>query len=184
LDRALKKCLAKDPEERWQSARDVKHALECIQEPANVAIHSHNRRELAGYALALCLAAGLAALYLRQQSPSPSSGRISFTLAPPEKAAFRGGSAAAISPDGSRIAADITSNGGPSGVWIRPLGSLFWHPVTGTTQASGRPAWSPDGQSLVINNLHSLEKLDLLPGHARLCAPGTACIALRGVPGA
>jgi Tol biopolymer transport system component/tRNA A-37 threonylcarbamoyl transferase component Bud32 len=172
LDRVLKKCLAKDPEQRWQSARDVKHALECFQEPAVVALRSRNRRELAGYGLALCLAAGLAALYLRQQAPPPSSGRISFTLAPPEKAAFRGGSAAAISPDGSRLAADITSSGGPSGIWIRPLDSLLWHPVRGTTQASGRPAWSPDGQSLVINNLQSLERLDLSAGSRQTLCSG------------
>ena len=33
LDRVVRTCLAKDPEERWQSARDVKHALACIALP-------------------------------------------------------------------------------------------------------------------------------------------------------
>lgn len=40
LDRVVRTCLAKDPEERWQSARDVKHALQCIQEPATAVIRA------------------------------------------------------------------------------------------------------------------------------------------------
>jgi serine/threonine protein kinase len=34
LDRVVRKCLAKDPEERWQSARDLKDELQWIAEPA------------------------------------------------------------------------------------------------------------------------------------------------------
>ena len=32
LDRAMKKCLAKDPEERWQNARDLRDELKWIAE--------------------------------------------------------------------------------------------------------------------------------------------------------
>jgi eukaryotic-like serine/threonine-protein kinase len=171
LDGVVRISLAKDPEERWQSARDVRHALECIQESANATTHSSNRRELAGYALALCLAAALAFLYFHHEDRPLTSGRMSFTLPPPEKTAFRGASAIAISPDGSRLAAAVTATGGPSGIWIRPLDSLSWRPVAGTSQTSARPAWSPDGQSLVISNLQKLERLDLSGGsHQTLCS--------------
>lgn len=131
LDRVVRTCLAKDPEERWQSARDVKHALECValppvQEVASAAGRRHSRRELAGYALALCLAVAGAILFFRQTEQPASNARAMFTIPPPEKAAFQGGSAVAISPDGSRLVATARSPDRNFGLWIRPLDSLAW----------------------------------------------------------
>ena len=35
LDRIVKRCLAKDPEQRWQTARDLKHELEWVREDSS-----------------------------------------------------------------------------------------------------------------------------------------------------
>ena len=175
LDRVVMTCLAKDPEERWQSARDVKHALECIafesvKAPAGAA-GPRRHRELAGYALALCLASALVILYFRQTDRPASSARILFTVPPPEKAAFQGGSAAAISPDGSRLVAAFRSPDSRAGLWIRPLDSMAWQPVPDTAVGT-RPAWSPDGQSLVFAGLTVLQKVDLSGGPRQTLCSG------------
>ncbi|MDQ6706225.1 MAG: protein kinase, partial [Acidobacteriota bacterium] len=197
LERVVTTCLAKDPEERWQSARDVKHAIECValesSKPARAATRSSNHREWAAYAVALCLAAALAFMYLHRTGGQTANARMLFTLQPPEKAAFIGGSAPAISPDGSRVVAAGRSTENRNGLWIRPLDSLGWQPVPDTYSAS-RPAWSPNGQSLVFVSLTRLQKVDLSGGPSQtLCsgynfstpswgATGVILVALRAGP--
>jgi serine/threonine protein kinase len=59
LERVVKKCLAKDPDDRWQSARDIKTTLEWIDEgedPAASSTLKHNPwRERAAWMLGLVL---------------------------------------------------------------------------------------------------------------------------------
>ena len=67
LNRLLQRCLAKDPDERWQSARDVKAALDLIVEPAvcryqPAPTRSARQRTLGPWLVAGVMAAGLAAL--------------------------------------------------------------------------------------------------------------------------
>jgi eukaryotic-like serine/threonine-protein kinase len=63
LERVIRRCLEKDPDERWQSARDVKHALEWMaQETATpVAAPAGTPRLWQGLAaISILIAAGLA----------------------------------------------------------------------------------------------------------------------------
>jgi serine/threonine protein kinase len=75
LDRLLQRCLAKDPDERWQSARDVKAALDLIVEPTIAApapIVRAPRRAPWPWLTAATLAAalgGLALVHFRERPP-------------------------------------------------------------------------------------------------------------------
>ncbi len=174
LERVVKTCLAKDPDERWQSARDVKHALEGIaleriEAPAIAVTGRPTRRELAGYALALCLAAILTWVYFRQGDP-PANSRIVSSIQLPEKAAFRGNFAVAISPDGMRLAASVISSGHFS-LWVRSLDSPAWEAVP-ETEGAGQAAWSPDGRSVLLNISQSLLKIDLSGGPRQTMCTG------------
>jgi eukaryotic-like serine/threonine-protein kinase len=109
LERVLKFCLAKDPEDRWQSARDLRQELQWVAEGAAVAPSvgaSHDSR-LAWILAAVLLIAlgGLAFLHLRETPPIPAAAR--FTIAPPEQTRIAPGppwgSPLAVSPDGRRI---------------------------------------------------------------------------------
>ncbi len=167
LDRVVKTCLAKDPEERWQSAHDVKSELQWIGEagsqagaPAVVVSKRKNRERLAWIcAAAAALAAGLfAAGYFRR---SPREGKpILATLAPPEKLVV---SDLVLSPDGSKLAFCAARPGGSPGLWIRSLSEPAAKPVPGAEDAIF-PFWSPDGRFVAFFGQGALKRVDAAGG--------------------
>jgi eukaryotic-like serine/threonine-protein kinase len=94
LERAVKKCLAKDPEERWQSAGDLSSELRCISESgsqAGVAIPPpvrSQRKLLRWVALALVAAAGILSGFLLRRPAAQPALRVAINL-PPAAASFR-----------------------------------------------------------------------------------------------
>jgi serine/threonine protein kinase len=109
LDRIVRRCLAKSPDDRWQSAGDLQNDLEWITEtgskagvPAPVAARRRNRERLAwimaGVAGMLLLAASTAAFMLRKPH-EPVEAR--FQIPVPNKLSFHWYDLPAVSPDGS-----------------------------------------------------------------------------------
>ncbi|MDQ2979133.1 MAG: protein kinase, partial [Acidobacteriota bacterium] len=168
LDRLIRRCMAKDAERRWQSARDVALELEEIRETGEVAPSEasrapRRRREAAGWlAAALLLLALLGALVLprRAWGPAPAAS-IRFTILPPPGAAFQG--MLAISPDGRRLAFVATTSDGRDLLWIRPLEALESRALEGTDGAA-YPFWSPDGRFVAFFAQRKLKRIDLLGG--------------------
>jgi eukaryotic-like serine/threonine-protein kinase len=76
LDRVLKTCLAKDPEERWQTARDLRRELDWIANPPAESAPTAGPRRLLPWAVAVVL--GLAAVigWLRALRPESQSSPI------------------------------------------------------------------------------------------------------------
>ena len=147
LERLVKMCLAKDPDERWQAAHDVKLQLQWLLEgglgagiPAPVTVRRRTR-EYAGWAVAALLVALLFALgyYLR---PRPQPEQIRSSLLPPPNASFLPYNFA-ISPDGSRLAFVALGPDGKTALWVRGLSSSNAQQLTGTEGAI-YPFWSPD----------------------------------------
>jgi len=160
LDRVVKTCLAKDPEDRWQSAADIKRELGWVAEgppvgvPGTAATAWRNRERVAWAVsgiLLLALLGSLAAL-LRIARSQPAAAPVTrFSILPPGKSTFTApgetaSSQPALSPDG-RALAFVAYAGGRHLIWIRPLGSLTAQALDGTEYGS-YPFWSPDGQSL------------------------------------
>jgi serine/threonine protein kinase len=123
LDRALKRCLEKEPDNRWQTARDLKAELEWIASApvSGSAVPSPNRKSrlvwvLGAVACAVAIAlASLAYIHFREAG-MPELAGVQFQVTPPEKSAvdyFK------LSPDG-RSLAFVTGDR----LWIRPLNSL------------------------------------------------------------
>jgi Tol biopolymer transport system component len=152
LDHVLKRCLAKDPEERWQSALDVKAELEWAGRglEANEAAPAFARRRIWPLlTAAIALAIGLAAVSFVHFREKPAEAPLlRASIVPADNAKFdpRYGPVA-ISPDGSRIAF-ISDSGGAHRIWVRPLESTSAFPLAGTEEALPRPFWSPDGGSV------------------------------------
>jgi eukaryotic-like serine/threonine-protein kinase len=148
LDRVVKTCLAKDPDDRWQSARDLAQELKWIAEggsqagtpmPASTPPKSRERIAWLVAAVFLAAAALLATPYVFHRSPV-EPGITRFNIPPPEKATF--GDSSAISPDGRLLAFTAKETDGKVGLWIRPLDSVTPKVLGGTHGAnslSGHP---------------------------------------------
>ena len=143
----LRTCLERDPDERWQSARDLKHALRWAAQtavpPPPTKSHAWMSWAIAGIAVASLLGVLV--------WPRPgASGRepIRFTFEPPDNTTLvRNNRDAALSPDGRRIALVLKDASGTNAVWVRPLNSQVLRRIDGTDDASSI-FWSPDGQFL------------------------------------
>ncbi len=162
FDRIIVKCLARDPDDRWQSAADLRTQLQWIGEtPAAPAAAAPRRATLpwAVAALLLLVAAGVSLLHFREAPPPKRLLKLS--LLPPEKSSI--GGPIALSPDGSRLAFPGTGPDGRSVLWVRPLDSLTARPLPGTEGAIF-PFWSPDGRSLGFFTYGKLKRIDIAGG--------------------
>jgi serine/threonine protein kinase len=170
LDRVVKTCLAKDPDDRFQTAHDVRLQLQWIEEggsavglPAPVAARRKSREKLAWTLVPLAALAAAAAtlLVIRLRSEPPRIVRSS--LLPPEKSsfAFEFGPMA-LSPDGRRVAFVATSSG-INMLWVQLLSGVSAQPLAGTDGASN-PFWSPDSRFLGFFADRKLKKIEASGG--------------------
>jgi Tol biopolymer transport system component len=149
LERVVRTCLAKDPEERWQSAADIKRELCWVEEgsSAGVAAPGLPRRSARlfpwAFAAVALLVSGAALLRYRNRT-SVFAGPMRSSIVLSDKSAVR---AVALSPDGTRLAFIARDASGKNLLWVRPLDSLAEQPIPGTENPSF-PFWSPDGRSI------------------------------------
>ena len=158
LDRTVKICLAKDPDERFQSAHDVKLQLEWIREagsqagvPAPVVAHRKSRERIAWAAVGFVTLVSIALAYgFIARAPQPARAIIS-EISPPANArfSFSGGMGGSpiLSPDGQRLAFLASDANNRVLLWVRSLDSTMAQALEGTEGASF-PFWSPDSRSL------------------------------------
>jgi serine/threonine protein kinase/Tol biopolymer transport system component len=179
LDRVVKKCLAKEPEKRWQAASDVCDELKWIAEggsqatlasaAATKSIRARWRgAPLWGVAFLLLAAVTSIVIWNRKSSSSINSlpvSRIAITLPPSQPlAGLELGSALALSPDGTRLVY-AARQGGAQQLYLRPLGGLEAQPVRGT-EGGIEPFFSPDGQWLGFFADGKLKKIAVTGGEA------------------
>ena len=154
LETLLRTCLEEDPDERWQSAHDVKRALDLARQtsvPPPPATRYHWAVWIAA-AVVLVAAATFSAVWSRR-APA-AADVVSFAIYPPEKTAFSADPNVtlnvpqfALSPDGRTLAFVAGTAGGAPMLWVRPLAEVTARMLPGTENAS-RPFWSPDNRWL------------------------------------
>jgi len=173
LDLLIRTCLAKDPEERWQSLHDVAVLLQRLLEesPAEAGTRPaapRSRLPWGAAALATVAALVLAIGYWRREKGQ--TGAIQFQVTAPERTIL--GEALTISPDGQKLVFPATVADGQTPLWVRTLGSLAAYPLPGTEGAS-TPFWSPDGRYLAFFAQGKLRKTDVAGGQPQtLCEAG------------
>ena len=165
LDRLIRRCLAKDPEDRYHCMRDLVLDLRTPPKEATTVATTANHWKWATVACAtLAIAAGIFAS--RKAGDAPSQMKLDVN--PPSGSTFAdlsiiGGSA--ISPNGKTLAFVVMDAKGKALLYLRPLDSLEARALPGTEDA-GRPFWSPDSKSLGFGSNGKLKRIDVDGGVA------------------
>ncbi len=164
VERVLNRCLEKDPEGRWQSARDLKAALEWIVSAAAPPAPRHSRT---AWILAAILALTSAVLAWLHWGPEfPLARLVALTEAGAEQVpqltlfdregrklgavgAPADYSNPALSPDGKRLAVSVRDSTGKRDIWIVDLMKGGQMRLTSDPADETNPVWSPDGSEIV-----------------------------------
>jgi len=178
FERLVTTCLQKNPEERYQSAQDIKLELQWIaldrSSPAvaTATPEPAKKKERIGWAAAVVAAivVGAAAAILFYH-PAQSVRSIRAVIDPPEKTTLNltGDSAGppVLSPDGASIAFAATAADGKTALWVRPTNTLEARMLPGTAGAMF-PFWSPDSHSVGFFAESKLKTIDLTGGSAQV----------------
>ena len=170
LERVIKKCLAKDPDERWQSASDVASELNWIAEGGTQATETgrvlveQRGWERAAWLLALTffllmIAAGAALWNKTNQSPRP----MYFNTSVPFPA-----NDLALSLDGRLLAIVAYSQQANNYVlWRYEVGGRRTSVLDGT-QGASYPFWSPDGKFIGFFADGKLKKIEVTGGQPQV----------------
>jgi eukaryotic-like serine/threonine-protein kinase len=176
LERVIRKCLAKDPDARWQSAGDLASELKWIAEsgassgvsaaqPVTTVAARGRRLPWVVAGLALIAAIALAAMQFAGREPAKV---IRTQIASSDKFEFNfvgdSGGPPVISPDGTHIVFSGRSQG-KTQLFVRSMNSLTPQPIPGTDNAT-YPFWSPDSRSIAFFADGKLKRMEISGGAA------------------
>jgi len=179
LEWIVRKAVARNPADRWQSMADVHAVLKRLagtglSPPAPTAGSPWWMPALT--ALVLVSAFGALGFFWGARGAARSGAPIALSVVPPTGHTFTPteGSVTsaqlALSPDGRALVFVGTGSNGSRQLWLRRLSSLAPIPLTGTEGATF-PFWSPNGASVGFFARQSLRIIDLAGGPARVLAP-------------
>lgn len=182
LDRLLKRCLEKDPDRRWQSASDLKWALENLETTeGRRPPESRAARSWMPWTVAAVLALVTLGIvgWTMWPKPAPVMQSMRFTIDPPPQQVFVSQFfSRAVSPDGRFVVFGAASESSGVSLWLRPIDSLEARQLPGTEGGNG-VFWSPDGKSIGFVAENKLKRIDIQGG-----LPQTLCDASPNYQGA
>jgi serine/threonine protein kinase/roadblock/LC7 domain-containing protein len=175
VDHVVKKCLSKDPDDRWQSAHDVASELKWISESGSqagattpLAVRKKRTGLLTTLAVFVSIIATAAAVlvsyaYLKALQKPQEVIRSSIELpANWSYDAYTGGMA--LSPNG-RLLAFVAGNQDKSALWVRALEKTDADELAGT-EGAAYPFWSPDSRFIGFFQNGKMKKIDPSGGPA------------------
>jgi len=165
LQRLVAACLEKNPDDRFQTLRDVRREIEWLGAAPTAARTAERGWRSPGLAwsmagVAMAAAVGLAAILVRRPADAKPANPVMFNLTAASLDARM--SHPAVSPDGERIAF-IATRDTVSSIWLRRLDSSRAEPLKGTNGAL-QMFWSPDGASLGFFAAGKLKTIDVAAG--------------------
>jgi Tol biopolymer transport system component len=168
LDRVIRRCLEKDPDDRWQTARDLMRELEWIAEagsqPALPAASVGRRRSLEGLAWITAAFLAVSTLFLavlRVREPPIEQRAVRLSVLPAQPTGDF-----TLSPDG-RLLAFVAGSERNARLWIQPLDSLTPQPLAGTEGAETL-FWSPDSRFIAFGAGGKLKTVAVSGGLVRM----------------
>ena len=191
LDHLVRRCLAKNPAERWQTATDVMHELKWIAQTAlqsrnSVPIRQESDQAIPGASEqkdkgqeirwfrpvtaligALITTVAIAIWLSTQGTRTSDEPPLTFFIDAPDGTRFGLATmmpAPALAPD-ARHLAFVAPFRSENSVWVQTLGSLDARHQTGTNRAAF-PFWSPDGRFVAFGAAGRLKRISAAGGGA------------------
>jgi serine/threonine protein kinase/Tol biopolymer transport system component len=174
LEQVIKSCLAKDPEERFQTVHDLKLQLRWIAEasssqlaaPAQIRARRvlQKRTLLIAAAVGWILAAAALIIFLSGHAQLEDARRpVAASWLPPSDTDFAAvmSGALTLSPDGSKLAF-LTGDASETKLWVRDVTTGAVHQVE--VERPTFPFWSPDGKYIGFFSAGKLKKVALAGG--------------------
>ena len=169
----MKTCLAKHPDDRWQTAHDVKLQLQQILEggsqitsSAVVTVPRKRSGKLLWVLSGLSALLAAFAIFLLYQASQKQLPVLRLEINPPDKLQFNlsgdHGGPAAISPDGRRLVFSAYGSAGTQ-LYLRSLDSTSAQVLPGTEGAMF-PFWSPDSRSVAFFTDDKLKRIEVNGG--------------------
>ena len=170
LEHVVRRCLAKDPEARWQSARDVGAEIRWIAGSSSEAQPMPRRRRTLLPIAVLLIVAAVAAAAARYFRPDPVLSRITSSILAPagDSFAFENGSML-LSADGTKLVYVGRAGKEAPRICIRDMGTGEIRWLAGTEDAVF-PFWSPDGSRVGFFASSKLKTMAIAGGPAELLA--------------
>jgi Tol biopolymer transport system component len=183
LERVVRKCLAKDPARRWQTAADLRDELAWIAEDRTAqtstatttvpSFASSNRWKRLAWTLTVAvtvLTLLVAALLMRSQS-QPRAMTMRFSVLPPDN--VTGANVPIVSPDGRKVAFVAHAADGRGLLLVRSVDSLQSQPVADADDMAF-PFWSPDSKTIAFFAQGLLKRVDSAGGPAQVVCPASS----------
>ncbi|MGD0965668.1 MAG: protein kinase [Candidatus Acidiferrales bacterium] len=179
LERVVKRCLAKDPDDRWQTARDLEVELQWIADSGSqsgltapdgaagsAVTRANSKRAWLPWAVAALtvVLAMFAAFFLPRKASAPP-GIYRFTVRLPENAQFTRSASLVLSPDGHRVAFPAVGADGRSSIWVQDMDGEEARALSGTESFDPPPPfWSPDSRYIVFSSISKIRKVNVQDG--------------------
>ncbi len=183
FEHVVKRALAKDPDERWQTAADLKSELKWISQTSSSAraVSPGVKRKryqkwmaMAGIAV---VAVAVTAATMWMFGWGRSAEAVQAFILPPEGGQFiftgQGAGPPVISPDGTKVVFQASAPEGKRLLWVRAIRSLTPLPIAGTEGAM-YPFWSPDSKEVGFFQTGKLKRVDVAGGPVTSIADASA----------
>lgn len=183
LEYVIKRCLAADPDDRWQTARDLLAELQRLKDTRgqpDAAMASRNQPRATAWLVRNWLVPAIAALVaivatwmvLRLTQPGPAQERAVWLSILPPPFGFDDAPDPAVSPDGRYVAYKAEDASHQTSIWLKPIDAPEARPIRGTegTGVSGAHFWSPDSRSIAFFAGGKLKRVDIAGGAPQIVA--------------